>query len=218
MAMPKFVRGIGGKVIWGLGPTAISIIYDKVKRNLEKYVNEYLERRKSEGTEHLREAESSGLEKTLRAYTSRVVDEVKEKLSYLDNRVNYVQEAVNKGRIGEPSVYHAGDTARNLFNQLFNYPFKKYADIEQRVTYNSDTTRHPGYIGNGLQKVKEALDWWDSTDEWIKRLVYGAAKRVEKMALINYILLIALTIYLIKRNYQLRIAIQKFRNSESPII
>ena len=186
MAIPKFVKGLGR--LGGVWPTAISILYDKLKGEIDlgKYVDEYLEGRKAGGAGHLREAETSGLEGSLRGYASKIVEEVKQKLSYLDNRVRYVQDAVESGRAADSSVYHAAATARNLIAELFNYPVKKYSDIEQKILgYAADTTRNPAYIGNPIHKLKDALEWWDSTDDWLKRLVYGVAKRIEKRALIG---------------------------------
>lgn len=185
MALPKFVKGIGR--LGGVWPTAISILYGRLKDEIDlgKYVDEYLEGRKARGAEHLREAESSGLEASLKGYASKVVEETRQKLSYLNDRVKYVREAVESGR-DDSYVYHAAATARNLIAQLFNYPVKKYSDIEQRILgYAADTARNPAYIGNPIHKLKDALEWWDNADDWLKRLVYGVAKRVEKRALVG---------------------------------
>lgn len=186
MALPKFVKGFGR--LGGVWPTAISILYDKLKGEIDlgKYVDEYLEGRKAKGAEHLREAESSGLENSLKGYASRIVEETRQKISYLNDRVKYVQDAVENGRASDSSVYHAAATARKLIAELFNYPVKRYSDIEQRILgYAADTTRNPAYIGNPVHKLKDALEWWDNADDWLKRLVYGVAKRVEKRALVG---------------------------------
>ena len=174
MAMPKFVRGIGGKFVGGLAPTAISILYGKIKDNLGDYVNEYIENRKKQGEQHLKAIESSLLENAVQAYTSNVVDQGKQKLSYLDNMINYVLNAARDGRENYPSVTHAAQTAQDLFNQLFNYPAKKYSDLARKVIYDGDAPRH--YLAKPAQVVKELIERWDSSDEWFKNLVYLLVK------------------------------------------
>src|SRR3990167_3605686 len=98
MALPKFVRGFGR--LGGVWPTAISILYGKLKDEIDlgKYVDKYLEDRKARGAVHLKEAESSGLEASLKGYASKVVEEVRQQLSYLNERVKYVRDAVESGR------------------------------------------------------------------------------------------------------------------------